>query len=84
VCYTCFVQGKNSAGPEINFAGKSLAVFVQYYNQNIPAQFPRASIEELERFKADHIELFKEGDEWTIDKHRKKLMDWLTARRTLE
>jgi len=78
------MQGKNSAGPEINFTGKSLAVFVQYYNQNIPAQSPKASVEALERFKADHAELFKDSNEWTIDKHRKKVMDWLTSRRALE
>lgn len=78
------MQGKNSAGPEVNFRGTTLAVFVQYYNQNIPAQAPKASVEALERFKADHTELFKDSDEWTIDKHRKKVMDWLTSRRALE
>lgn len=78
------MQGKKDLGPDLNLVGKPLAVFVQYYNQNIPAQFPRASVEALERFKADHIELFKDSDEWTIDKHRKKLMDWLTSRRALE
>ena len=34
-------------------------------------------------FSGPDEELFKDGDEWTIDKHRKKLMDWLTANRQL-
>ncbi len=69
----------SSAGPDINFEGKTLTTFVRYYNENTPEQFPRASVESLTKFKASHAELFKESDEWTIDKHRKKLMDWLTS-----
>jgi hypothetical protein len=78
------VQGKKNIEPDLNFAEKSLSVFVQYYNQNIPSQFPRASVEALETFKEAHPELFKDGPEWTIDKHRKRLMDWMTSRRALE
>lgn len=79
MCYNVRVQGKKSTEPDLNFIGKSLAVFVQYYNQNIPSQFPRASVKALEKFKETHADLFKGGAEWTIDKHRKKLMDWLTS-----
>ncbi|OGC84861.1 hypothetical protein A3F55_00045 [Candidatus Adlerbacteria bacterium RIFCSPHIGHO2_12_FULL_53_18] len=79
------MQGKpSSAGPDINFEEKPLAVFLQYYNQNTPEQFPRATTESLQKFKAAHAELFKDTNEWTIDKHRKKLMDWLTSSCTVE
>lgn len=78
------MQHKKNSEPDINFEGQSLAVFVQYYNKNIPSQFPRASVEALELFKANNSDLFKGSDEWTIDKHRKRLMDWLTSRRALE
>ncbi len=77
------MQGKKDIGPDLNLVGKTLSVFVQYYNQNIPDAFPRASVRALEKFQETHTELFKESDEWTIEKHRKKLMDWLTANKEL-
>ena len=78
------MQGKKSTEPDLNFIGKSISVFVQYYNQNIPSQFPRASVRALEAFKVTHPELFKEGAQWTIDKHRKRFMDWLTANKEMQ
>ena len=77
------VKDRKDHSQEINFVTKPLAAFIQYYNKNIPEAFPRASIKALKMFKASHEELFKDSDEWTIDKHRKKLMDWLTANREI-
>ena len=57
----------------------STAVFTQYYNENIPEAFPRATEKALETFQAMHPSLFKGSLKWTIEKHRKKLMDWLTS-----
>ncbi len=64
---------------ERNVAGTTLKDFVDYYNQNVPASFPQATVEILKKFKEKHPSLFNESNEWTIDKHRKKLMDWLTS-----
>lgn len=75
------MQTKKNVQDEANFIPKPLSAFVQYYNQNIPASFPRASAKILQKFKETHEELFKEGSEWTVDKHRKKLMDWITSNR---
>ncbi len=58
--------------------------FIKYYNQNVPAGFPLVSRKLLERFQASHASLFKKGDLWTIDQHRKKIMDWLPLNYTLE
>ena len=55
----------------------TMAGFLTAYNQNMPASFPRASLGLLEKFKADHEALFIHGDTWSLEKHRKKLMDWL-------
>ncbi|OGZ08165.1 MAG: hypothetical protein A3D65_03420 [Candidatus Lloydbacteria bacterium RIFCSPHIGHO2_02_FULL_50_13] len=52
---------------------------MESYNKSIPAEFPRASVKSLKRFQAMHPGLFKNGNEWSIDKHRKKLMDWLPS-----
>jgi len=54
-----------------------LSEFLESYNKNMPASFPRASKELLEKFKEDHPVLFKNGDLWSLDQHRKKLIDWL-------
>ena len=66
-------------GEELKVSQKqiSLVEFLESYNRNMPISFPRASVELLKKFKETHIALFKNGDFWTLDLHRKKLMDWL-------
>jgi hypothetical protein len=53
------------------------AEFLKSYNANMPAQFPRATISLLNKFKLDHTSLFRHGDLWSLDLHRKKLIEWL-------
>jgi hypothetical protein len=55
----------------------SLPDFLKSYNETIPAGFPHASVILLKKFKELHTALFKHGDLWSLDQHRKKLMDWL-------
>lgn len=55
----------------------SLLDFLKSYNQNIPTGFPQASVALLKKFKDMHSMLFKNGDLWSLDRHRKKLIDWL-------
>ena len=62
---------------KLNQNGTPLAVFLESYNNSIPATFPRATVKALKWFQTEHSSLFKRGDEWSIDKHRKHLMDWL-------
>ena len=69
--------GKKNRDLEVNQTRTTLAVFVEMYNKSIPEGFPRVSIAALKEFQALHPILFKNGDEWSIDKHRKKVMDWL-------
>lgn len=64
---------------EVNFAVMTLDDFIDYYNQNIPASFPRATKEALQEFQATHATLFDDSKLWTIDKHRRRLMDWLPS-----
>lgn len=51
--------------------------FLKSYNQNMPLAFPRATTPLLNRFREAHAVLFKNGDMWCLDIHRKKVMDWL-------
>lgn len=51
--------------------------FLASYNQNMPPQFPRVTTAQLNKFKEDHGSLFKHGNMWSLDQHRKKIMDWL-------
>ncbi len=53
------------------------ADFLKSYNQNIPATFPQASTPLLNKFREQHESLFKHGDMWSLDLHRKKLIEWL-------
>jgi len=55
----------------------SMSDFLAFYNKNLPSQFPKASNALLKEFQKEHLFLFK-GDNtvWTLDRHRKKFMDW--------
>lgn len=68
---------------EINRTVTPLLIFMESYNKSLPLNFPRASAKMLKQFQILHPMLFKNGDEWSIDKHRKKLMDWLPSHRDL-
>lgn len=58
---------------------RSLAEFLKLYNEGLPDVFPRASARLLEEFKDTHADIFKAGS-WSLELHRKKVMDWLQAR----
>ena len=79
--YYVSVIDKNKTLPDVNAIATPVADFIRYYNENVPAAFPHATTKILERFKTLHPSLFKGNGEWTIDKHRKKLMDWLASYR---
>ncbi len=64
---------------ELNVAMTTLSSFAETYNKTIPLGFPRASAKVLLQFQAAHPLLFKNGDEWSIDRHRKRVMDWLSS-----
>lgn len=55
----------------------SLGEFLKSYNKTIPEGFPHASEQLLKKFKEQHGVFFKHGDMWSLDEHRKKIMDWL-------
>jgi len=76
------VNNKKNQEEDINFVETSTSDFIEYYNKNIPKSFPRATAEVLEEFQAKFPSLFKGKSEWTINKHRKKLMDWLSSHQT--
>jgi hypothetical protein len=64
-------------GPSINEAQISVSEFVISYNKTIPAEWPHATIELLQKFKESNVSLFKHGDLWSVDLHRKRIIDWL-------
>ena len=53
-----------------------IAQFIDTYNENLPETFPRATHELLKEFQRRYPGQFKEGA-WSLDRHRKKVMDWL-------
>jgi len=66
---------------KINQIATPMADFMDSYNKSIPVAFPHASTKALKQFQVLHPILFKHGDEWSIDRHRKRLMDWLSSYR---
>lgn len=70
---------KDKENKEINETPVTLAVFLEAYNKNIPEGFPRATSATLRKFQEEHPTLFKRKDMWSIDRHRKRLIDWLAS-----
>ncbi|MDB5244589.1 MAG: hypothetical protein JWN18_459 [Parcubacteria group bacterium] len=58
----------------------SFGDFLKSYNLNLPTEFPPATLALLREFRKTHSTLFKEDNLWSLDQHRKKVMDWLTAK----
>jgi len=59
----------------------SFGDFLKSYNEGLPLEFPRASLALLREFRKAHTTLFKSDDNlWSLDQHRKKVMDWLTTK----
>ena len=61
----------------------TITEFKVSYNSTVPERFPQASTPLLKKFKNAHPSLFKEGkdreEHWSVVKHRKKVMDWLST-----
>lgn len=70
---------RKSFESEANLAKTPMLEFMEAYNRTIPAGFPRATPEALEQFWATHTILFKGKAGWSVDKHRKRVMDWLSS-----
>ncbi len=62
-----------------NEAETTLAVFMEYYNNNIPESYPKATEKALKAFQKAYPALFDGSNKWSIDHHRKRLMDWLPS-----
>jgi len=62
---------------KISQAQVTLPAFLEFYNKNMPKSFPMASVPLLKKFKDAHPVLFKNGELWSLEQHRKKVMDWL-------
>jgi len=73
------MRSKRDRELELNQNTTTLASFMESYNKSVPLDFPKVSVKILKHFQVLHPTLFKRGDEWSIDKHRKKLMDWLPS-----
>ena len=71
-----FVMKKHVRELKENEIQISLQDFLESFNRNMPKSFPRASAALLNKFKDTHAKLFT-GDTWSLDRHRKKIIDWL-------
>lgn len=53
------------------------AEFMASFNANMPEGYPHVTLDILERFKLAHPALFKKKNVWTLDLHRKRMIEWL-------
>lgn len=53
------------------------AEFLESYNKNMPEGYPHVTLVILEKFKEAHPSLFKNNSAWTLDLHRKRMIEWL-------
>lgn len=53
------------------------AEFMASFNANMPEGYPHVTPAILERFKESHPALFKKKNVWTLDLHRKRMIEWL-------
>ena len=51
--------------------------FLESYNKNMPEGYPLVSMEILQKFKEAHSSLFKTGGSWSLEQHRKRMIEWL-------
>ena len=51
--------------------------FLESYNKNMPEGYPHVSLAILEKFKEMHLSLFKANGAWSLDQHRKRMIEWL-------
>ncbi len=58
----------------------TMADFLKAYNDGAPEGFPRATKSLLLEYKSLYAGQFKDDDLWSLDMHRKKIMDWLPGR----
>jgi hypothetical protein len=54
----------------------SINEFLKFYNEGLPSSFPTASILFLKEFRKTYSGLFDGENSWSLDKHRKRFMDW--------
>lgn len=78
------MTGMRDSREELKASQKRVTIsdFLQSYNDNMPKSLPRASVTLLEKFKEEHPTLFKSDNLWSLDLHRKKLIDWLPRNST--
>jgi hypothetical protein len=80
--YDGHIMKRKSFESELNQAKTPMLEFIEAYNKTLPASFPRATPEALEQFRQTHTILFKGRAGWSVDKHRKRVMDWLSSYQT--
>jgi len=68
---------KRPMGPKENEIHITMAEFLVSFNKNMPSSFPKVTEAQLIKFKESHASFFKGKDKWSLDQHRKKVIDWL-------
>jgi hypothetical protein len=80
ICYTTRTMRRSKYNDlEVNRETTPLAAFMESYNKSAPKGLPQASVQNLKQFQSAYPSLFKNSSDWSIDKHRKRFMDWISS-----
>lgn len=79
----CYDMRKYAKEAKISELQISLSEFLESFNKNMPVAFPRVSVAQLQKFKETHESLFKSDGLWSLDQHRKKIIDWLSRKENI-
>ena len=68
---------KNAEKNEVHLEPLTALEFLESYNQNMPPDYPQVTMEMMDKFRTSHANLFKDKNTWTLDSHRKRMIEWL-------
>jgi hypothetical protein len=77
--YLCYNELMKAPDPvkERSEMRVTLVDFLKMYNDGLPDSFPTATKPYLREFQKAYPGLFDEANDWSLEQHRKKVMDWL-------
>ncbi len=53
------------------------AEFLKSFNDNMPAGYPHLTLLTLKKFKDAHTSMFSGEGSWSLEHHRKRMIEWL-------
>jgi hypothetical protein len=73
----CSVMGKITQRIVPNETPLTATEFLESFNSNMPLGYPHVTLDIMKKFQQAHQSLFKKPNIWTLELHRKRMIQWL-------